>query len=237
MTLTLSLNGETYNDSTTFNTYTPQSDATLPIRGTAEIIRQHDVPNAIGLMNPDGVGVKFSASVSLPQAFSQAPNPEQGQWFLLQLSSLTRRAALGAKGIHNPLYGQWGLDGSWPYPAAEDDPFTDSNAWATGTAFHHSYDSPRLPLQIGMTKAYIDNDEFVTYVMFQPPGTDSEWVPLRSVAWGYSVAAVQVAGQLDWRYIGVPEQHIPATFGPAGSPPIWTQLNPAKAEAMVPDPA
>jgi hypothetical protein len=40
------------------------------------------------------------------------------------------------------------------------------------------------------TTAYTKNDVFDTYVMYLPPGSDSQWVPLKTQHWSYFASAV-----------------------------------------------
>jgi hypothetical protein len=161
-------------------------------------------------------GIEFIGSAAMPTGFAA------GQWNFLQTWKPLRHTtdATTGQGFHVRNNGLWGLDTFLPYEAPAEDPYAGAG-WSTGPDAHMTRDTPFMGLAKSNSQTSMA-DEFFTYQMFRPPGSESCWVPLRVVHWSFSVAALQ--GQNGWAVSGTPAQFAIA-FNPATDEPTWDRLN------------
>lgn len=116
--------------------------------------------------NYNAPGISFSRTATIPAGFS-------GDFqYWQRVDSTTRRRQKN--------------DGSWMKLEATNALDTHLPYAATATAD----DSPGVPLS-GSYKKATASDSFTMWLMFKPTGSDSIWVPLRSVSWGWSGTAVK----------------------------------------------
>ncbi len=138
-------------------------------------------------------GSNWQGTVTIPSLFSSSGN---GAWRYLQIITPGRKKTLFNGDPDNCTEnGNTGLDTSYPYPADSNpadslyDPFTvasaggsTNDAWLDDDSLHQTGDSPRTILTDTIYSANID-ESFQVYMMYLPPGSDSQWVPLHKFAW------------------------------------------------------
>ena len=85
------------------------------------------------------------------------------------------------------------------------------------------------------------DDTFITYVMFKPGGTNSNFVPLESATWGYTMSAFRAGGGWVWLTGPVlkptgatPNAAAPNAFASASTEPTWTGINSALSYVAAP---
>ena len=124
-------------------------------------------------------GINWSVQVNTPALFTS-----QGAslWnFVQTVTPSFSRTPDGGKPQPSVVNGESGLDATYPYDPA---PFSgqfpgghsaDNLLWKMG-------DSPGFPVGDAYSN-YQVTDNFSTYVMYRPPGSDTQWVPLWSIGW------------------------------------------------------
>jgi hypothetical protein len=122
-----------------------------------------------------------------------------------------------------------GLDAFLQYPALSADPFNSfsaspSIAWLANGVQHTTNDNPNANLFGDLTGAL---GKFETYVMFRPPGTGSQWVPLRRLVWAFAAMAEKSWGT--WTVKKAFQGTVPANgvFPRETSEPLWSQVIPS----------
>ncbi len=176
------------------------------------------VGNAVGAaslispINPNQhVGIIWNAQVTTPAAFVQAnQNYPDGLWMFVQLIEPKRPQ------ITLPSYV---LDNTCPYTycVPANPPFFADTTQGTFA------DGPWVPLQnpppSGVT-TYEPEDFFKTYVMYQPPGSGSAYVPVDLMIWSWSQIVNYVNGF--WTLPGKPNA-VSASVDPIYSDkfPVW----------------
>ena len=114
-------------------------------------------------------GSTWVTSVSLPTTPTYTGT---GKWGYAQI--INRNESLtDVNGVVHTLGAQNGLDGIFPYLS--------SSHPSDGLPYKNG-DSPALPVNDGFKSAQAA-DSFKTYLMFQPPGSDVQWVPLKESVW------------------------------------------------------
>jgi hypothetical protein len=176
---------------TKYRVYSPESTLTATM-GEAQFINQDPNLNGedvLGLL-PAGAsqaGMHFTGNVQLPGAFAG----QVGYWNFLQLGTpSTTLVEAGGAIWKNQWFANEGLD-DWPYsvPAEFNDPYDalGGSAYAAGSGPKRQSDDPHTHLPHN-NPVFLDvkrNDSFKTYIMFRPPGADTEWVPLRIMNWSW----------------------------------------------------
>jgi hypothetical protein len=182
------------------------------------------------------LGVVFQANVALPAGFG-----EGGTWAFVQkiqpvLNVSWLVPATGATpGVHNPLNGSWSLDDADPYAPSQ-------SAWPTGPGVHGNSDTPYVPLLLPYVKdrtaiewdAKIEG-HFELFIVFQPPGAQSQRVGVAQANWNFNMAAHNFFG--NWV---VPNGYTPGqsnspqpTFQSLSDTLTWTDVS--KAGNLVPN--
>ena len=124
-------------------------------------------------------GIDFIGRVDVPAGWPQ------GEWSFVQLCTANRtRTALDNSPITHSLNGVEVLDTSYPYGLSDHE----TGIYPTGTG-QISGDSPEAPL-VGFATVNA-NDTLVIYQMFLPSGSQSRYVPLKKLTWGWHGAAVR----------------------------------------------
>jgi hypothetical protein len=106
-----------------------------------------------------------------------------------------------------------------PYPAFGLVPFNAGQGWSTTTTSASTQDSPFIGVNPLIASAVIHHS-FQTYLMYLPPGSESQWVPLKMDAWSFYGGVRQVSGP-SWVRIGNWWTNIPG-FQPQTSEPTWS---------------
>lgn len=145
-------------------------------------------------------GIEWIGDIETPSVFGGG-----GSWAIVQLITPGRerdglvpfdtRPEPGLPAI--PINGLQGLDKVFPYPGFP--PYSDGIYPADGTP-RSSNDNPQEPVIIGLLyNHWVDVlDSFDTYYFYKPPGTYSQWVPLRKLDWYWESAAHCNAGVATW---------------------------------------
>ena len=238
-TVSLTISGlpssETATTTVDFNVYEPVvSNTSLNVgrigisRGVGIIGVFTGVPSP--LRTGDSFGMMAGANVVLPNdytgigSFSSAGS----QWNFLQLVQYqSSKVEVGGLGDNNyyvssdpnlyPL-----LDTAWPARQNISDDWTASMGWqAVGSSTHYLMDAPDFPVY-AYSVAYTTNKEFQDYIMFQPSGPMSQWVPLQKGAWAYALDAE--GGPNAW-YFATKTGPTRSPFAPVMFEPVWTAVS------------
>ncbi len=114
-----------------------------------------------------------------------------GKWRWVQIVSMNRTRVVGGvtqtlkSGDDTVGWHTVGIDTSYPYM-----PNTPTDYWTAANGIKYAWDPPGEPLESAPT-SYSLGDTFQTYLMYQPPGAGSEWVPLVRMNWSWSGAATK----------------------------------------------
>jgi len=231
-----------FSASAKFNVQAPSVTGGSIAVGTIGAIPGKSLGLFSGVNDPhgNGVGMTLKATVNVPEGFGQ------GAWNILQLDQLTQTYGkdvnVGGQlqlQTFKTIYPQTqpGLDGAWPisqqYVDSNDrsqlgDPFSGSG-WTTSDTSHFWDDKPAIDAQHKGWTGYTSNEAFTDYIMFLPPGTGSQWVPLQMGTWGYHLGAntpnPNKPGVWTWvggdpNVLGV-NPFTSTTFSPATTEPSW----------------
>jgi len=151
-------------------------------------------------------------------------------------STETNRPGSLTPGATTPSKTQWlqpALDNSDPYgdpvlgAYTQTDPFDGALGWLADNATpHFALDSPFNRLDSGKIYSSSLNDSLITYLMYLPAGGGSQWVPLRSSPWSYSITVTQIATG-KWSSSNVSQSLTPSAvqipFNVETQEPTWTQ--------------
>jgi hypothetical protein len=122
-------------------------------------------------------GMNWEATVNTPVLFGLFT---AGQLELVQIvtPNLSYYTAAGPSLPHNdPENGHTGLDTHYPYAS-----------YSEGTSPFMTNDNPSLPL--GTCYSASMQHQFNDYLLYQPPGTDVQWVPLGTFSWSTNGSAI-----------------------------------------------
>ena len=193
---------------TTVNVQLPLFTIGTPTAGTA-VVGNTAADNTgdwllqAGTTSDPGFGL--SASVQLPGWANGGT--DKGNWAFTQTINSDDHIALGTNhwyAVNNGLEDNDGgfptavaniFDGSGNHPtsamlAPGDQTWTFKDTPQDNLTQPH----PTFPSGQTLIDDEIRNDKYKTYVMFLPPGTGGQWVPLRYVSWEWNVEAVKDTG-------------------------------------------
>jgi hypothetical protein len=181
---------------------------------------------SMGLFPTPGMsdGIMFNALVSLPTEPQFAG--QQGEWRYLQTADIYRDYQVKGKTVHDEFNHVLALDNSNPYMAGTNYVPPANLFYPTGQVTGPAVDSPRMPLDVPVptlsdpkgtkpTKAWI-NENYYMFIMFRPPGLDSQWVPLKYIKWGFQGTALNTGA---WGLV-------PGTFGQFAGAAVTTSDHP-----------
>lgn len=153
---------------------------------------------ARNIPNTSPRGSNWQGRVTTPDLFS---NNGYGAWHFVQIITPGRSKTLTGGGALNCTEnGNVGLDTSYPYPVGRSsDPFLALlNGWSADDGLHVTGDSPRTGLDDTIAHANID-ENFSVYMMYLPPNSDSQWVPLHKFQWRwYADDAIPGVSWTNW---------------------------------------
>ena len=143
-------------------------------------------------------GIFFTTQVLTPTLFA---SPSYGIWNMVQCVApnlwTTRYQSWE---VADPGNGGSGLDTRYPfYPGNGSNPSFPSGIVANNL-IAQPYDGPGLGNLSNTIRRYRVQERFNTFVMYLPPGTDTQWVPVWLIDWGWSAddTATIVNGLPDW---------------------------------------
>lgn len=173
VSVSANIGGKTYTASTTFNVKRPIVQNIDATTGTIAADSNFNKPGThLHFGNPNTTsGIVFSATVQKPSGFT-------GDLAWVQVAHPVLRR------YKENLFGNWekldetGLDTDFPYAG----PYS-GNTVSTS-------DSPGGELTSGYQRVEIA-DRYSMWLIFKPSGTDSIWVPLSRVDWGWNGVAIR----------------------------------------------
>jgi hypothetical protein len=184
VTLGCRIGTQQFSKSTTFDVKRPTGDITATTDGTVGV----GIESGVFSLHYGSVsgtpGIAFSRTLSVPSGFSG-----NTQWVQLVTATTRIRTTNGA--VQQTLSGS-GLDTLYPY--------------ASGSS---TEDSPRSIFGPCDFSAFSINDSFTMWLMFQPGGTGSIWVPLREVSWNWAGSAGRIT-TCGWLLTGSSHSNNPA---------------------------
>ncbi len=189
VTLRCNMNGAPATITTQINVVDPGSSLTRTSLKSVEQPEAGEIKlGAFGV-----AGITFEASVnSTASSFGS-----EGLWQLVQIVN-SKFYAIQNDGTRLEVrgYGNDMLDTFYPYPL--NSPTGRTNRTPTGRT-NNAEDSPRA-LYKSLYKEFGINDQFTTYLMFLPPGTNTKWVPIRRLNWNWQWKANRVSDDstVDW---------------------------------------
>jgi hypothetical protein len=190
---------------------------------------------ATNASDPTQGGAVYSAQVTVPSGFAS------GTFNFLQLvkpyRDITDTSNLTE--IRTSPSGSFVLDDPFPVGGNYTWPLDNQDGWTTGALYKTTWDLPHESLS-GLYRITMD-DTFITYVMFKPGGTNSNFVPLESATWGYTMSAFRAGGGWVWLTGPVlkptgatPNAAAPNAFASASTEPTWTGINSALSYVAAP---
>lgn len=127
-------------------------------------------------------GMHFFGAVGTQDMFRITPTgPGTGQWAFWQLCNINEAEHYLLAGPSVNSTNGFELDNDLPVGGTY-------NADSTDTAHtqHDDTDSPDVDI-LSPTNNIVIHDKFQTYLMYLPPGGDSQWVPLDRLEWFWDV--------------------------------------------------
>ena len=151
--------------------------------------------------NGSQYGITWTATVATPSLFTQNSTQNGTLWNFVQITKPSRyRAVTGGSQQPSALNGQYGLDTTYPY---EPGPYSAAfpGGYSASTMPSSSSDSPAVFIS-DTYQNYQVLDSFQTYIMYSPPGTDTQWVPVWVIEW-YWTANDTIPGTswADWNNV------------------------------------
>lgn len=126
-------------------------------------------------------GMRFIGAVGTPAMFCNSGDP--GSWLFVQLANIYEREYYRSTFV--PLTNSSGglaLDNGWPYTPGWP---ADNLANSEYSTPQDTSDSPDLTLEDNVNQ-FIINDSFQMYMMYIPPGNNSQYVPLHKLVWEWN---------------------------------------------------
>ncbi len=136
-------------------------------------------------------GMNFVGAVGTPALF--VTGTATGSWLFVQLVNSNHTQWYGFSPI--PLKsGSQGiaLDNAWPYAS-----IWPADSTANASTPHSTDDSPDLLLNNGVNE-FLIADTYQMYMMYLPPGNDSQYVPLHRLQWEWNTPDAKNAILLGW---------------------------------------
>ncbi len=138
-------------------------------------------------------------------AVSQAPGFAQGDWKFLQLASNDWRQTVNGRQVKCTFGGVVaGLDNGNPYGGGAGRQTVQPRPLLKTGEAGEAHDAPHFPLLPRSTGVSV-NSVFETYIMFKPPGSNSQWVPLQVALWECHSRTIGANLVDDNRVNGTPE--------------------------------
>ncbi len=137
-------------------------------------------------------GINFTGRVGTPALFTTSgvkPSVSAGSWAFLQLCKLDESINSSVWPSKTLNTGGYELDNIWPYWNQYIANSTDANPNSASAP-----DSPAVGLDT-TTDNIVINDDFQMYMMYLPPGSNSQWVPLDRLTWHWDVNSSEVGSQ------------------------------------------
>jgi len=137
-------------------------------------------------------GIHFTGRVGTPALFTTSgvrPSVSAGSWAFLQLCKLDESINSSVWPSKTLNTGGYELDNIWPYWGQYIANSTDANPNSASAP-----DSPAVGLDTTTDNIVINND-FQMYMMYLPPGSNSQWVPLDRLTWHWDVNSSEVGSQ------------------------------------------
>ena len=121
-------------------------------------------------------GIILTTKVNTPPLFSP------GIWDIVQLDTPgTWTTQLGQSEQPSPVNGMQGLDNRYPFYPSSTPPYI--TGIPANNLLAQPYDSPGLAHLSNNIIRYRVSDIYASYVMFLPPGSDTQWVPVWLIGW------------------------------------------------------
>ena len=169
--------------------------------------------------NTTYLGVQWETGLTNPALFS---NETGGGWNVVQIIHVpTDNRTTTAGAVEKaPIQGLTGLDKLYPYMP------TDTAMWSNDYSLHKFGDTPGQQVDDNHIQ-YNITQTFDTYIMYLPPGSDSQWVPFQLSNWGWSATPVNrpSTSWADWpagTSAGTPTG--PSGFSRIQNHPVWQKL-------------
>ena len=155
-----------------------------------------DIVQAGGVDIETQPGIKFTGRVGTPALFklpstgSGMPGSSgNGTWAFLQLCNLNEAVYSSVVLPSQLTTDGYELDNGWPYFGQYDANSTDANPAPVSAP-----DSPVVGFNATADK-FLISDDFQMYMMYLPPGSASQWVPLDKLPWHWDVNSSELGGQ------------------------------------------
>jgi hypothetical protein len=121
-------------------------------------------------------GIIYTTQVNTPALFSS------GIWMMVQLvTPNTWTTPLGQSEQPAPGNGVQGLDTRYPFYPSSNPPYI--TGVPANNLMAQPYDGPGVVNLQNTIIRYRVSDNFATFVMFLPPGSDTQWVPVWWIGW------------------------------------------------------
>ena len=143
-------------------------------------------------------GIIFTTQVQTPALFA---SQSSGLWNMVQcVSPNFWTTVYQSWEVPDPANGSSGLDTRYPfYPGSGSSPSFPSGI-AANNLIAQPYDAPGIGSLSNNIGRYRLQEGFKDYVMYLPPGSDTQWVPVWLIDWGWHAddTAPITNGQPDW---------------------------------------
>ena len=143
-------------------------------------------------------GMTWTATITSPSLFTQDVTQNGTLWNFVQTTTPSRyRTPKGGSEQPSAVNGQSGLDTTYPY---EPGPYsaTFPGGYPASTVPSKSSDSPAAFISDGFQN-YRVLDNFQTYIMYSPPGIDTQWVPVWEINWYWTANdAIPGSSWINW---------------------------------------
>ena len=181
--------------------------------------------NGAELFNPDTgrFGIWWRCRLKTPDAYVLRYGDYGGWNYTQRVESWSAHAGDGAHTHSMPnMNGHSGLDGVYPY-LGRGTPGPDS--WNADETLHRFEDKPGSALNLaGFVSCSLSNS-FSTYMMYRPPGSGSQFVPIHKLEWHSGGTATLLGGTV-WALSGAQEGDGGMYYN-SDPHPMWTEsLNP-----------
>jgi len=176
-------------------------------------------------------GMQWKVRVPTPTDFA---GQSGGGWYFDQIVTPGRwKTPFGGSEKPWPINGMVGLDKSHPYPPPAGSPIPPpgmpTGSFATDGSEITSGDSPAQAVDNNYTN-YRVMESFKTYVMYVPPGSDVQPVPLHEIDWNWKTPGSTGVQKPDGGWSNWPDGTDAGTVTSTSSAkqtvhPVWTQLS------------